>query len=105
MFSLSFVPSDMSLIPENSVAFLHRINEWLPPPEIQFYIAFLYSVAIVTKLLLSPCNYIHYGSMTVSRAMLPEGLKSHAHSIVVSRLFLRVYDFFFFEILCTGHDE
>ena len=40
-FPLSFGSSEMGSGPENSAAFLHRIDVWLSPCVIEFQVAFL----------------------------------------------------------------
>ena len=65
--------------PENSAAFLRKINKCLPLCIIQFQVAFLDAAADCvewqwfSKVLPSPCGYVHHGSMTVSQTIPPEG--------------------------------
>ena len=89
-FPLSFGPSQMTSGPENSVAFLCKINKCLPLCIIQFQVAFLDAAADCvewqwfSKVLPSPCGYVHHGSMTVSQT-IPEG-SMVTHSAAVSAL-------------------
>lgn len=79
MFPLG--PSQMSLGPGNSLAFLHKTDAWLTLCLIRFQGAFLDSVAkCVTwpwfpKVLPSPSDGVHHSSMAVSNAILPKGSK------------------------------
>ena len=65
--------------PENSAAFLCKIYKCLPLCIIQFEVAFLDAAADCvewqwfSKVLPSPCGYVHHGSMTVSQTIPPEG--------------------------------
>ena len=80
LFPLSFGPSLMTPGSENSATFQSRINKCLPLCIIPFQVAFLEAAAdcvegqLFSKVLPSPCGYVHHGSMTVSQAIPPEGL-------------------------------
>ena len=59
--------------------FCSKINKCLPLCIIQFQVAFLDAVADCvewqwfSKVLPSPCGYVHHGSMTISQTIPPEG--------------------------------
>ena len=78
-FPLSFSPSQMTSGPENSAAFLHKINKCLPLRTIQFQVPFLdaavdcFEWQLFSKVLPSPCGYVHHGSMMVSQTIPSEG--------------------------------
>lgn len=68
----------MSTVLEDSVAFLHIVDAWLPP--IEFQVAVLDAEADCVshrfnKVLLSLCGCIHHSSVTVSHAVSPEDSK------------------------------
>ena len=66
--------------PENSAAFLCKINKCLLLCKIQFQVAFFDAVADCvkwqwfSKVLPSPCGYVHHDSMAVSQTIQLEGL-------------------------------
>ena len=94
-FPLSFCPSQMTSGPENSAVFVCKINKCLPLCIIQFQVAFLDAAADCvewqwfSKILPSPCGYVHHGSMTVSQTIAPEGSCSCSFSSGFSPWLLR----------------
>ena len=76
-FPLSLGPIQMG--PKNLAAFLHKINKCLLLWIIQFKVEFLDAAADCvewqwfSKVLPSPCGYVHLGSMTVSQTIPLEG--------------------------------
>ena len=76
MFLLSFGPSQMISGPENSMEFLRKMYKCLPLCIIQFQIEFLDASADCvewqwfSKVVLSPCGYVHNGGMTVYQTIL-----------------------------------
>ena len=69
--SLPFGPSEMSLGPEKSAAFLHRIDVWLSPSlqSFKFHAVDCVKWQQFTKVILSPCGYI----CSMARSVPSEG--------------------------------
>jgi len=74
---LSFCPSEMTLCPENSAAFLCWVDLRLPPCVIQFQATFLDVLSdngFPRYSCMSPCGYFDHGGVTVSHVVPAGGL-------------------------------